>query len=133
MFSTSVVIEREIAALQIYESKERKESVVVEKMGKEDAEAGKFLNLVSITAKVLSNPTIQGFRAKRGTAISDLINTCMNGVRDILAQVYSAPNFVLFWMYKLKNSDAGSRLLAAINPDNSKDGDGSVPSGGGST
>lgn len=106
---------------------------MVDKIRKEDAEAGKFLYLASTTANFLSVPTVHGFREKRDTEITDLDNNCMNGVRDILAQADSAPTGLYSWVAQLENSDAGKRLLVAANHDNVNYGDGSVPSGGGST
>lgn len=111
----------------------RDSSVLVENMRKEDAEAGKLLNLASTTEKVLSDQTFKGFRAKRDTAINYLVTTSMNGVVEVLAQADSSPTGVLPWVDQLENSDAGKRLLAATNPDIANDGDGVGTSGGGHT
>lgn len=102
---------------------------------KEDVEAGLFLHVASKTSNVLSYPTFQSFWSKLYTAITELFNTCMNFVRDVLAHADSAPIGVLFWMNHPKNSDAGKQLLSARNTDNTKygDGDDSDPGGGCST
>lgn len=60
--------------------------MIVGNIFKEDAESGKFLHLASTIANFLSDSIVQGFQAKRDTVISDLVDTCMNGVCDVLAE-----------------------------------------------
>lgn len=95
MSAKTVKKERETVAPINYEGEAREASVVVEKMREEYVEAGKFLNLASTNANVLSDLTVQGFREKGDMENTNLVNTYMNGVRDVLAQDDSAPTGVL--------------------------------------
>lgn len=57
---------------------------VVENMRKEDAKVGKLFYLKSATAKVLADMTFKAYRARRDEKITELVATCVNGVRDVL-------------------------------------------------
>lgn len=123
MAKTSVALERVISELRHSESEAREASVIGENVRDEDAEAVKLLHLATTTWNASSDPTVQGFREKRDSVITKLVSTCMNFARDVLAQVGSAPTDLFSRVAKLENSDVFKRLLAATNPDNSKDGD----------
>lgn len=86
-------------------------------MGKEYAKAGKFLNLASRTERVLSDPTIKDFRSKREKSNTELVATCVNGVRDILDKTDQAKNCDFSWADQLENFDVCKRLWEAANID----------------
>lgn len=88
--------------LRNYEEGAREASVVVEKMRKKNEEAGNFLKLASTTASFLSDPTVEEFWGKRDTEVTDLVNTFMDGVLDVLAQADSVPTGVFFWVAQLE-------------------------------
>lgn len=93
--ATSVEREREMLALRKSEGEAQEASVMVENMPEKDAEAVQILHLASTIYINLSNPTVQLFRAKRDTGITDLVNTSMKFFPDVRAQADSAPTGVL--------------------------------------
>lgn len=121
--------QREMAEIRQYEGEARQSQVVVEKLSKDDAQAGHFLNLAPKNANVLSDPTVNRFSTKQGSEIIDLVTTCKNGVRDVQDQEDQAPTFVFSWCDQLENFGAGKRLLGATNTDSTNGGDGAVTSG----
>lgn len=86
-----------MAALRQSEGEAQEASVMVEIMCKEDAEDGRFMYLKSTTANFHSDPTVQRFREKGNTTNTDLVTSFMNGFRDLLAQVHSAPTDLFSW------------------------------------
>lgn len=91
-----------MAELRQYEGKERQASVVVKRMQKENTEVGKLRHLASNTSNFFSDQTVQEFWAKLETEINEILATCVNGFRGVLAQADLEQTSVFSWVAQLE-------------------------------